>query len=957
MSLRISRLPSVDECATLPADELTLRFFGELEEHDIDAEVESLAKEVLRLLRIDLAQAEAVARAAIRIAEASPSPRARGIAERALANAHYLAGRYTEAVDGYLRALAFLREADDELETAITLSSSLQAQSYLGRYAEAMSSARLARQIALRHEDLLLAARIDSNEANIHFRQDRMEEALVLYQSSLDQFGKLDSEPQDRIAVLYNIASCQIGLRRFDEALAAYRHVSELCVEHEMPLVAAQTDYNIAYLYYLRADYPRSIQLYQQARERCRASGDRYHEALSDLDLAELYLELQLSREGEQLARRACDAFEGLKVGYERMKAVVFIAVALAQQGKTLEALEQFQTAHHLGLREGNDAWLAAIDLYHAVVLHDEGRWIEGRRSAAEAAERFRRLGLSERALSSELVKASCLLRCGELESAAAGCEQALEEARELDEPRLLLRFLLLRAHLAERAGAPLEALGAFGEASSVAASARCYLRASHLQISKLVEEIAVFDGLMWNSFETAGAPEIDAERLGWIEGAKARATANRIAFRASSLPPSRISHSPLVVRMTELREELNWYHHRLVRGHYSASSSAPSLAVSERLLAARAESEGQLARALGDLATEDAALGTLQTAATADLETIRSSLPPTSLVLDYFVSRGTIYAAAISVDSLTVRPVSTDQRVRGLLRLLGLRIVGPASDALDTAEGRRSLSSAREASLRGLYRELLPPESELEGVETLIVSPDNLLWQVPFAALHDGDGYLSDRLSVIVTPSATVWSLDRRREASEYRERLALVADTPDPAARWDRNRIRTVQTEAGLDLETFFTLANGASSLHIQTQGLVQQDNPMFSSLAIGSLFLPVFEIFRLVTDAEDVVLTGCAPKLSSSRRSADLACLARACLHAGARTLVLPLWNAEPELRELWLDAYLRCRGLGSNPEEAAREARLELRELAPDTADWASFAVIQGYRGEPSREGGE
>ena len=37
-----------------------------------------------------------------------------------------------------------------------------------------------------------------------------------------------------------------------------------------MPLLVAVADYNIAYLYYLRGEYTRSIELYRAAREDCR---------------------------------------------------------------------------------------------------------------------------------------------------------------------------------------------------------------------------------------------------------------------------------------------------------------------------------------------------------------------------------------------------------------------------------------------------------------------------------------------------------------------------------------------------------------------------------------------------------------------------------------------------------------------------------------------------------------
>ncbi len=76
-----------------------------------------------------------------------------------------------------------------------------------------------------------------------------------------------------------------------------------MCVEHGMPLLVAEADYNIAYLYYLRGEYTRAIELYRATREHCAELGDSYHQGLCDLDQSEMYLELNLSEEGSFLAQ------------------------------------------------------------------------------------------------------------------------------------------------------------------------------------------------------------------------------------------------------------------------------------------------------------------------------------------------------------------------------------------------------------------------------------------------------------------------------------------------------------------------------------------------------------------------------------------------------------------------------------------------------------------------------
>ena len=60
-----------------------------------------------------------------------------------------------------------------------------------------------------------------------------------------------------------------------------------------MPLLVAQADYNIAYMYYLRGDYSRALDMLRAVRVACGEVGDLYHAALSTLDESEIYRRTQ----------------------------------------------------------------------------------------------------------------------------------------------------------------------------------------------------------------------------------------------------------------------------------------------------------------------------------------------------------------------------------------------------------------------------------------------------------------------------------------------------------------------------------------------------------------------------------------------------------------------------------------------------------------------------------------
>ena len=70
------------------------------------------------------------------------------------------------------------------------------------------------------------------------------------------------------------MATCQISMNDFRQAMDTYERTRRYCLEHELPLLVAVADYNIAYLYYLRGEYTKAIEMYRAAREHCRALGD-----------------------------------------------------------------------------------------------------------------------------------------------------------------------------------------------------------------------------------------------------------------------------------------------------------------------------------------------------------------------------------------------------------------------------------------------------------------------------------------------------------------------------------------------------------------------------------------------------------------------------------------------------------------------------------------------------------
>src|SRR5262249_28996448 len=248
------------------------------------------------LLRVDLKKASGLADAAIAIANKLGDRESMAFALRAKANALWSVGQNKQASEFHAQAVQLFDEAGKPLEAGRTLSISIQPLILLGEYERAQKAAEEARKIFAAAQDELRLARHDINVGNIFHRQDRFREALDFYERACSQLLP-DKDKEGIVAALHNMAVCLIMLNEYERAESTYAQVCEFCREWTMPVAMAQAEYNIAYLHYLRGAYGLAIEKLRTARNTAQAAGDAYHSALCQLDLSEIYLELNTNKD------------------------------------------------------------------------------------------------------------------------------------------------------------------------------------------------------------------------------------------------------------------------------------------------------------------------------------------------------------------------------------------------------------------------------------------------------------------------------------------------------------------------------------------------------------------------------------------------------------------------------------------------------------------------------------
>ncbi len=911
------------------------------------ATLERFYQAVVRLINVDIPKADRVARSALWLALRTPDPAARAASLRAMGHVLDRQRRYAPALRHYEEARRLFAELGNQLEVARTLTAKLQSLIYLGRYEEARAAAAEAREVFLREGDQLRLGRLDANLGNLLHRQDRFEEAMDLYAHALEAMERI-GEPRDVAIVLQNMATCQIGMGDFRNALGVYERAREYCVRHELPLIVAVADYNIAYLYYLRGEYTHAIELYNAARQHCHALGDVYREALCDLDQSELYVELNLSEEGAHLARRALAAFRDLGVNYEAAKALTNLAISRTHHGETAEALELFERARDLFVREGNQAWISTIELYEALVYHRRRRFAEAQALCESAFRFFANSSFSGKAALCQILLARIHLDSGRPDQARNVCEWALDRAAKAESPALEYQAYFVMGQIEEALGAADAAYAAYCKAHENLENLRSHLKADEMKIAFLKDKLEVYEALVRMCLSRGGASS-EETAFAYIEQAKSRSLADLIAFRAQNLPAPVKVRRILVEQVRTLREELNWLTRAIqTQEGRAATAREPKL---EKLRRAGRECEQKLVEAMGCLQLEDQEFASLQTAASVDLDAIRSSIPPSAMMLQYYRVEDTMHACVLNRERLRIVPLGSASRLRRNLQLLRFQLskfrLGPEY----LATFRKQLLEAASGHLQEFYRNLIAPVEKYLTSEHLIVAPHDFLHYLPFQALMDGDVPLISRHSLSYTPSASVYYLCHIKGGS--RGTGSLVLGVPDASAPHIADEVRAVgsilpeaQVFTGEDA-TYETLRReGAHSrfIHIATHGSFRRDNPMFSSIRLGDSHLTLFDLYQLHLPAELIALSGCGTGLNVVVGGDELMGLKRGLLYAGAQCLLLTLWDVNDRSTADFMQLFYRNLRGGASKAGALQAATEELRRAYSHPFYWAPFMLV-------------
>ena len=924
------------------------RFLDKHSELINQATVVRLGDLVREKAKTDVAQVIPLAETAIAIALRTRDREALAHSLRTKGNALYLCGQNRPAAQSHQKAAEMFAKLGNASERARTLSASIQPLILMGQYDRAFAAAEQARKIFAAEGNQWRLARLELNTGNIFHRQDRFSEALDHYQRAYRFLATSPEKDTEALGVAsHNVAMCLVGLNDFPGALAAHEEARRFALEHGMHALVGQADYNIASLYYLRGEHSRAIEMLRSTLETCRKANDQYHVALCHLDLSEIYLELNQGKEAAQIAQQAEEDFRRLEMGYEAGKALGNLALAMWQQDQTKSALQLFDKARKIFVKEKNRVWPSRIDLYRATILLHQRQYRKALFLCFAALKAFQSSKIPYSLIVCRLLIAHLHLQRGKTALALRHANAAYKTVQPLELPTLLSQTQLLMGRIRAKMGQQSVAYDCYQSAREILEAQRTGLSREELRTSFMRNRLEVYEGLV--ELCLAWKPE---RRLGeafeHIEQSKSRSLRDLMQKSGSEFHLTSDLDPKLTRKIEDLRAEISWYSHKYEAEQREAKEHPERLAHIQSEIRKR---EDDLLRAVREMPFRVAESAGLVTPKAVTVDQIRSFLPPGSTLLEYFQLRDQFAAVVLSRDSLEILPLAPVSLVKDAVTRLHFQLskfhLGPEY----VHQFDRSSMESTLRHLSDLHDALVAPiRTRLKG-NRLFVAPHGILHSLPFQALFDGRQYLIDSFGISYAPSATILSLCSTRTTSATD--FALVLGIPDAAAPLVLDEVKTVAgtlPESGLFLGELATAKllrdKGQRSrfIHIATHGYFRQDNPMFSGIRLGDGVLSVYDLYQMKLPAELITLSGCATGLSVVADGDEQLGLLRGLIYAGAKSAMLTLWDVQDRSTADFMASFYSLLSRGEEKTAALRLAALKLRQTHPHPYYWAPFALF-------------
>ncbi len=295
--------------------------------------------------------------------------------------------------------------------------------------------------------------------------------------------------------------------------------------------------------------------------------------------------------------------------------------------------------------------------------------------------------------------------------------------------------------------------------------------------------------------------------------------------------------------------------------------------------------------------------------------------LRPRQRFVEFFSDSGSLRAFVLSQGQVQELELGTARHFEKLSRQLRFQL------------GRQRPGQTLE--LQALVNTLKATFQPLLGdAKSMIIGRDAPIQTIPFHALFP-------EVQVLYAPSAATWAALESRSPQGSGALVVGWADDHAPLIWEESRRVAQHLGTQPRDPRDFGREAPEAAWIHVAAHGVMREDQPLLSAMALGESNVSVLDIVGMRLNATLVTLSGCSTA-GSGASPVDFEGFIDAFLVAGAKSVMAALWPVSDEATALFMDSFYahRSRGIAIAHSIAMDLTRAEF----PHMADWAAFALF-------------
>ena len=894
---------------------------------------ENLARELkdecYRVWTSDPTKAQSAASALDSLAEFAPTNETHAMRAWVNGIADITRGKLEDAIANLDTASGLLKRCGLEHDSAQPQVAKLIALAMLGRYDSARRTGEKSLKIFSKYNDQLAAGKIELNLSNIVSRRDQYRLAEQYCMSAYRRFRKLGETSWQTMAE-NGLANTYAELNDFKRAEKFYASALANARRARMNVTVAEIEASMGNLALFRGRYADAIRLLELSREKYEKLGMPHQTAIAELEIADIYAELNMSGDALELYGRLVPTLQRLKLRAEEARARNSFGRVLADVGNLTRAKREYTRASILFAAEKNPVAAAAVKIRLASLELQRDNFAAALENLADASASLETSGNIRLQLAASWVDAEALRGLGRVDEAEQLFKSLLLKSRRSEQTAVEQATLNSLGLLASTAGRTRDAERYFEASIAAAESARAPLPAEEFRMAFFAKTLEPYTNLT-RLFISQG----DLERaFNSVERARSRGLVESLGSSG------RTATTPAIAK---LREELNWYYTRLSRAE---GDDVERLGKEIRRREKRLSAETLRAESLGRrrATSEFRAI---------DLADLKQRLGSGKALVEFIKLDGVFSAFVVTdkgieyVDAIADETDMIRSQLAGLQFQFGtFRFAGDALDAF-----AEQLKDRANAYLEQLYRKLFDPIAHIVGERDLIIVAAGAINYVPFNALFDGTRYLIESRQIVNAPSATVWlSLNAGRTKKPKNSLLMAYADERIPLANDEvKNLEGSVPKPVTLSgrratFSAFQKNAPGADIIHLVCHGQFRPDNAMFSSLHLADGWVTVRDVTATRLRAQLVTLSACETGLNEVYAGEELLGLARGFLSAGARSLLLSLWTVSDAATVRLMSDFYQNLQRGETIAASLRLAQLEFIKNGEHPYFWSPFFVI-------------